>query len=39
MSFIPPWPMAVFALVGLADAALGLRERKRLRQSIPPTPP
>jgi hypothetical protein len=41
MSFIPPWPMAVFALVGLADAALGLRERKRLRQSqsVPPTPP
>jgi hypothetical protein len=39
MSFIPPWPMAVFALVGLADAALVLRERKRLRQSIPPAPP
>jgi hypothetical protein len=36
VSLIPPWPMAVFALVGLADAALGLRERKRLRQSTPP---
>lgn len=36
MSFIPPWPMAIFALVGLVDAALGLRERKRLRQSAPP---
>jgi hypothetical protein len=39
MSLIPPWPMAVFALVGLVDAALGLRERKRLRQSAPPTSP
>jgi hypothetical protein len=36
VSFIPLWPMALFALVGLADAALGLRERKRLRQSAPP---
>jgi hypothetical protein len=36
VSLIPPWPMAVFALVGLTDAALGLRERKRLRQSTPP---
>lgn len=39
MSFIPPWPMAVFAMIGLVDAALGLRERKRLRQSAPPTSP
>jgi hypothetical protein len=39
MSLIPPWPMAIFTLVGLADAALGLRERKRLRQSAPPTTP
>jgi hypothetical protein len=39
MSFVPPWPMAVFALVGLADAALALRERKRLRQSASPPPP
>lgn len=39
MSLIPPWPMAVFALVGLVDAAFGLRERKRLRQSAPPTSP
>ncbi|GAC1329088.1 MAG: DUF2232 domain-containing protein [Beijerinckiaceae bacterium] len=39
MSFIPPWPLAIFAIVGLADAALGLRERKRLRQSAPPSPP
>ena len=39
VSLIPPWPMAVFALVGLVDAALGLRERKRLRQSdAPPSP-
>ena len=39
MSFIPPWPMAVFALVGLVEAALGLRERKRLRQAAPPPSP
>jgi hypothetical protein len=39
ISFIPPWPMAVFAIIGLVDAALGLRERKRLRQSAPPTSP
>jgi hypothetical protein len=39
MSFIPPWPMAVFSLVGLVDAALGLRERKRLRQAAPPPSP
>jgi hypothetical protein len=39
VSLIPPWPMAVFALVGLADAALGLRERKRLRQSAAPPSP
>lgn len=39
MSVIPPWPLAAFALLGLADAALGLRERKRLRQSAPPPSP
>ena len=39
MSLIPPWPMAVFAVLGLVDAALGLRERKRLRQATPPTSP
>jgi hypothetical protein len=38
MSFIPFWPLAIFAIVGLADAALGLRERKRLRRSAPPSP-
>jgi hypothetical protein len=39
LSLIPPWPMPVFTLLGLVDAALGLRERRRLRQSVPPTPP
>jgi hypothetical protein len=39
MSLIPPWPLGAFALLGLADAALGLRERKRLRQSAPPPHP
>jgi hypothetical protein len=36
LSLIPPWPMPVFTIIGLIDAALGLRERKRLRQSAPP---
>jgi hypothetical protein len=36
---VPPWPMAVFTVVGLVDAALGLRERKRLRQSASPPSP
>jgi hypothetical protein len=39
LSLIPPWPMPIFAVLGLVDAALGLRERRRLRQSVPPTPP
>jgi hypothetical protein len=39
VSLIPPWPMAAFAFVGLVDAALGLRERKRLRQSAPSPSP
>jgi hypothetical protein len=36
LSLIPPWPMPVFTIIGLIDAALGLRERKRLRQCAPP---
>jgi hypothetical protein len=36
LSLIPPWPMPIFTIIGLIDAALGLRERKRLRQSAPP---